>query len=55
MVAAFTTEHPQFRLLHCGELLNQQRIALDTGLYLKLMPQMHATDGFFAAAMERAG
>lgn len=53
IVAAFTTEHPQFRLLLCSELLNQQRIALDTGPYLKLMPQMHATDGFFAAAMER--
>jgi 16S rRNA (cytosine967-C5)-methyltransferase len=53
IVAGFLVAHPQFSVLHCGELLNQQRIALDTGPYLQLAPQVHGTDGFFAAAMER--
>ena len=53
IVAAFVSGHPQFKLLHCGELLNQQRIALDTGPYLQLWPQQHQTDGFFAAALAR--
>jgi len=39
--------------LPCSELLNQQRIALDTGPYLQLTPQVHGTDGFFAAALAR--
>ena len=53
VVAAFVSEHPQFKLSHCGELLNQQRIALDTGPFLQLWPQQHQTDGFFAAALAR--
>lgn len=39
--------------LHCGRLLEAQRIALDTGERLRLLPQVHGTDGFFAAAFER--
>ena len=53
IVAAFLAAHAQFKLLPCSELLNQQRIALDTGPYLQLTPQVHSTDGFFAAALAR--
>lgn len=42
-----------FVALHCGELLAAQRIALDTGAQLRLRPQRHGTDGFFAAAFAR--
>lgn len=43
-----------FRLLPANELLAQQRVPLDTGALLKLSPVEHATDGFFAAALEKA-
>jgi len=43
----------EFAPLHCGELLARQRIVLDTGIYLRLRPHRHHTDGFFAAAFGR--
>jgi 16S rRNA (cytosine967-C5)-methyltransferase len=53
IVAAFLAAHPGFKLLDCAALLAQQHIPLDTGEYLRLYPHVHATDGFFAAALER--
>ncbi|MFN7087394.1 MAG: RsmB/NOP family class I SAM-dependent RNA methyltransferase [Burkholderiales bacterium] len=53
IVAAFLARHDGFHLLHCGDILGQQHIALDTGQYLQLLPHRHGTDGFFAAAMVR--
>ena len=50
---AFLAAHAEFRRLPCAELLAAQRIALDTGPYLRLWPHRHGTDGFFAAAFER--
>jgi len=35
------------------DVLAEQKIALEMGDYLKLMPHVHQTDGFFAAVMER--
>jgi 16S rRNA (cytosine967-C5)-methyltransferase len=52
---AFAAAHPDFAPLSCAEVLASQRIALDTGEYLKLSPQHHATDAFFAAIFERRG
>jgi 16S rRNA (cytosine967-C5)-methyltransferase len=52
-VTGFLAAHPRFTLLHCAEILRQQRIELDTGPYLQLWPHVHGTDGFFAAAMAR--
>ena len=49
----FLATHPQFTLLNCTELLSQQKIALNTGEFLQLSPQLHQTDGFFAAALTR--
>jgi 16S rRNA (cytosine967-C5)-methyltransferase len=52
IVERFLASHPQFKLLNCAELLTQQKIPLDTGVYLQLSPDLHGTDGFFAAAVE---
>ncbi|MGH8662455.1 MAG: RsmB/NOP family class I SAM-dependent RNA methyltransferase [Burkholderiales bacterium] len=53
IIAAFLAERGDFRKLHCQELLLQQGIALETGEYLRLLPHLHGTDGFFAAALQR--
>jgi 16S rRNA (cytosine967-C5)-methyltransferase len=54
IVDAFLGAHAQFRLGHCGEILRGQGIELDTGPYFRVLPHLHAMDGFFAAVMERA-
>jgi len=54
VVAGFLAERGDFRKLHCQELLMRQGIAVDTGECLQLFPHEHGTDGFFAAAMQRA-
>lgn len=50
---AFLAAHPEFRLLEANAILSQQQIPLDTGKYLKLLPHLHQTDGFFAAVFEK--
>ncbi len=52
---AFTAAHPEFAPEDCGALLRQARIPLDMGPYLRLLPHVHGTDGFFAAAWRRRG
>jgi 16S rRNA (cytosine967-C5)-methyltransferase len=49
----FAASQPEFVPLSCDELLAAQRVALQTGLRLRLWPHRHGTDGFFAAAFER--
>lgn len=53
IVEAFLGQHPEFKLLNAAEILTQQKVALDTGATLKLLPHVHGADGFFAAAFER--
>ena len=53
IVAAFLSEQADFRQLDCAEILREARIPLDTGLFLKVFPHLHGTDGFFAAALTR--
>lgn len=53
IVSAFLAAHPAFELVPASRALAEQRIALDTGDYLSLWPHRHATDGFFAAVLER--
>jgi len=53
IVQAFLAAHPDFKLLPAGEVLQQQKIPLEMGDYLELRPNLHATDGFFAAVLER--
>jgi 16S rRNA (cytosine967-C5)-methyltransferase len=52
VVSRFLAEHPQFAVVDCADILRRQRITLDTGRYLQLLPHRHDTDGFFAAVME---
>lgn len=49
----FLAAHPDFTLVNANEILSQQQINLDTGKYLKLLPHLHNTDGFFAAVFEK--
>jgi 16S rRNA (cytosine967-C5)-methyltransferase len=55
VVAQFLEAHPEFELVSARDVLAEQRVGLDTGDYLKLWPHRHATDGFFAAVLERRG
>ncbi|MEX3547935.1 MAG: RsmB/NOP family class I SAM-dependent RNA methyltransferase [Burkholderia sp.] len=53
IVVQFLAAHPDFVLVPVSKVLAEQRVALDTGDYLSLWPHRHATDGFFAAVLER--
>ncbi len=53
IVSQFLESHPDFRLLDASSIFKSQHIDLDTGKCLELRPDLHGTDGFFAAAMER--
>ncbi|NJM42946.1 MAG: RsmB/NOP family class I SAM-dependent RNA methyltransferase [Brachymonas sp.] len=54
---AFGTANADFELLEVNELLAAQKIekaqTLCSGSYLRLWPQVHQTDGFFAAVWQR--
>jgi len=49
----FLDSHPDFELVPMSKVLAEQKIDLDMGDYLKLLPHKHQTDGFFAAVFER--
>ena len=49
----FLATHADFKLSNAAEILRTQQIDLDTGNYLKLLPHLHHTDGFFAAVFEK--
>lgn len=53
IVEAFMQANPEFSLVPANEILAHYHIALDTGPYLKLLPHLHGTDGFFAAVFEK--
>lgn len=53
IVEAFLARHPEFKQLNAADILAQQKVPVDTGLTLKMLPHLHGTDGFFAAAFER--
>jgi 16S rRNA (cytosine967-C5)-methyltransferase len=53
IVEAFLKSHNDFELLNASEILSQQKISLDTGKYLQLLPHLHGTDGFFAAVFHK--
>jgi len=53
-VQQFLAVHPDFRLLDAAQVLGDR--CPDLGLkdaYLRLRPDVHGTDGFFAAVMQR--
>jgi 16S rRNA (cytosine967-C5)-methyltransferase len=55
IVERFLAAHPEFSLVPCGEVLARQAVAIPgCERYLRLLPHVHDTDGFFAAVMQRA-
>ena len=53
IVDTFMANHTDFVLCPAGEIFAQQLITLETGDCLQLLPQLHGTDAFFAAVLER--
>ena len=53
VVAAFLAAHPDFVLGNATAELARAGIALDTGPAMKLLPQTHGCDGFYAAVLVR--
>lgn len=53
IVMQFLAANDTFSLVPMKEVLEEQRIPLEMGDYLKLLPHRHQTDGFFAAVLER--
>jgi 16S rRNA (cytosine967-C5)-methyltransferase len=49
----FLATHTDFALVPMADVLREQKIPLEMQDYLKLMPHVHQTDGFFAAVFER--
>ena len=55
IVEVFLAKHPQFKLVDVNKIFERLKIPVkNQGTYFRLSPQQHATDGFFAAVMERA-
>lgn len=52
-VEKFLSTHPDFLLLDAAPLLSARTSLQIEGPYLKLRPDIHGTDGFFAAVFER--
>ena len=53
IVINFLATHSEFMLRPMSEVLVEQKISLEMGDYLHLLPNRHHTDGFFAAVLER--
>jgi 16S rRNA (cytosine967-C5)-methyltransferase len=53
IVEQFLAKHEEFTLVPMHKVLAEQKIDLEMGDYLKLLPHKHHTDGFFAAVLER--
>lgn len=59
VVEAFLASHPEFELLNAAELLAKQGIELPSwqtgrfGNYFVMLPNLHDTDGFFAAVLQK--
>jgi 16S rRNA (cytosine967-C5)-methyltransferase len=56
IVEAFMKAHPDFSLVNASDILAKQKIVLKgSEPYLRLSPQKHGTDGFFAAVLVKTG
>ena len=53
VVEEFLAGHEDFELVPMSKVLAEQKIDLEMGDYLALLPHKHQTDGFFAAVMQR--
>ena len=55
IVEGFLAAHPDFSVVPCAEVLARQGIVIPgCERWLRLLPHLHDTDGFFAAVMQRA-
>jgi 16S rRNA (cytosine967-C5)-methyltransferase len=55
IVDEFLAANPAFTVVPAADVLKRQAISIPgQGRYLKLLPHLHETDGFFAAVMERS-
>jgi 16S rRNA (cytosine967-C5)-methyltransferase len=55
IVNRFLAAHPLFSEIDVHELLPPELAKQQTGKYLRLTPDLHNTDGFFAAVFQRGG
>jgi 16S rRNA (cytosine967-C5)-methyltransferase len=53
VVREFLMKQPAFKLVPAKDVMEAQKIDIPMGDYFELSPQVHGTDGFFAAVMER--
>ena len=54
VVEQFAAAHPEFDVVPVKEILGRARaLTIGDGLYLRTRPDVHDTDGFFAAALRR--
>jgi 16S rRNA (cytosine967-C5)-methyltransferase len=53
IVEHFLSTHSDYELLPMRDVLAEQKIALEMDQYLKLSPEHHQTDGFFAAVFHK--
>ena len=53
IVDVFLNTHPHFKILDASEILSAQGVPIIGMPRLRLAPDVHETDGFFAVAMER--
>jgi 16S rRNA (cytosine967-C5)-methyltransferase len=53
VVEQFLASHSDFVIEPVGKLLKEAHVPLEMGDYLKLLPNVHHTDGFFTAVMKR--
>ena len=54
VVDAFLAAHPGFVRVSAADILAKQGITIDCGEDMKLTPNLHGTDGFYAAVLERS-
>lgn len=52
-IEQFLQHNPDFELLNASEILQAQKIDLNTGTHLQLDTAIHHTDGFFAAVLQK--
>lgn len=53
IVRKFLETNTSFHLVPMQQVLDEQKIPLQMGDFLKLVPHLHQTDGFFAAVLEQ--
>jgi 16S rRNA (cytosine967-C5)-methyltransferase len=57
VVEHFLGEHPEFRIVEAAKVLSAQGVEIDHAArfepWFVMLPHLHGTDGFFAAALER--